>query len=147
MQSIRLLKAYMQFYSLSKLVTDIAIQVREQSMAKLLKGLGRGIPHKCLLLDFMGMYVMAGMEADKRLRNTTKTYMLNDINFKRKEFLSDARIPVMYFKPHEDPAFQNLVSYTYPEAATLPAKEGGRVHRWCDGAAHVHGQWSDRPGQ
>ena len=32
-------------------------------------------------------------------------------NFERKEFLSDARIPVMYFKPHEDPAFQNLVSY------------------------------------
>merc|ERR1712025_975839 len=32
-------------------------------------------------------------------------------NFERKEFLSDARIPSMYFKPHEDPNFQNIISY------------------------------------
>ena len=221
-----------QFYNLSKLVTDPVIQVREQFMAKLHKGLGRGIPHKCLPLDFMGMYVMAGLEADKRLRNMTKSFMMNDINkrrdymkslmlsgssekaaselphimpdymlvfaipllthdphftcytdteylkriklalwyileplmiknenysfgfyqeliqkmknhkdalksdddavnhkmwavcdlalgiittkttnFERKDFLSDARIPVMYFKPHEDPSFQNIISY------------------------------------
>jgi len=32
-------------------------------------------------------------------------------NFERKEFLSDARIPPMYFKPHDDPNYQNLQSY------------------------------------
>ena len=32
-------------------------------------------------------------------------------NFERKDYLSDARIPSMYFKPHEDPNFLNLVSY------------------------------------
>merc|ERR1719452_285334 len=34
----------------------------------------------------MGMYVMAGMEADKRLRSTTKSYMLSDIN-KRRDYM------------------------------------------------------------
>jgi len=221
-----------QFYTLAKLVTDPVIQVREQFMAKLHKGLARGIPNKCLPLDFMGMYALAGMEADKRLRGLTKSYMVADIgkrreymktlmlsggsekasaelphimpdymlvfsvpllthdpaftcytdteylkrirqalwfileplmlknenysfgfyqeliqkmknmkdalkaddenvnhkmwavcdlalgiittrttNFERKEFLSDARIPSMYFKPHEDPNFQNIISY------------------------------------
>ena len=32
-------------------------------------------------------------------------------NFERKEFLSDARIPPMYFKPHDDPNHQNVQSY------------------------------------
>ena len=221
-----------QFYTLAKLVTDPVIQVREHFMSKLHRGLGRGIPHKCLPLDFMGMYVMAGMEADKRLRGMIKNFMVADINkrrdymkslmlsggsekaaaelphimpdymlvfsvpllthdpaftcytdleylkrirtalwfileplmlknenysfgfyqeliqkmknhkdalkseddavnhkmwavcdlalgiittkttnFERKEFLSDARIPSMYFKPHEDPSWQNIISY------------------------------------
>ena len=36
-------------------------------------------------------------------------------NFERKEFLSDARIPPMYFKPHEDPNYQNIQFYLPPE--------------------------------
>ena len=220
-----------QFYTLSKLVSDPVIQVREQFLSKLHKGLSRGIPNKCLPLDFMGMYALAGLEADKRLRSVVQQFMRNDIskrrdymktlvmtgasekiasemphimpdymlvfavpllthdpsftcntdteylkrikqvlwfilehlmkhesysfgfyqeliqkmknhkdalkpddvvinnkmwalcdlamgiittktsNFERKEFLSDARIPTMYFKAHEDPNFQNIVSY------------------------------------
>ena len=221
-----------QFFNLGKLVMDPVPQVREQFLGKVHKGLSRGIPHKCLPLDFMGMYALAGMEADKRLRSMAKQFMLSDINkrrdhmksmtmsggsekvnselvhimpdymlvfsvqllthdpaftshtdteylkrirqalwfileplmiknenysygfyqeliqkmknhrdslkstddavnmkmwaicdlamgiiitrttnFERKEFLTDARIPTMYFKPHEDPNFQNLQSF------------------------------------
>ena len=75
-----------QFYTLAKLVTDPVIQVREMFMTKLHKGLSRGIPNKCLPLDFMGMYALAGMEADKRLRGMTKQYMVNDIS-KRREYM------------------------------------------------------------
>jgi len=75
-----------QFYNLSKLIIDPVEQVREKFLVKLHKGLGRGIPHKCLPLDFMGLYVMMGLETDKRLRGMAKQFMLNDIN-KRKEYI------------------------------------------------------------
>ena len=75
-----------QFYTLAKLVQDPVSQVREMFMAKLHKGLARGIPNKCLPLDFMGMYALAGMEADKRLRGLTKSYMVADIS-KRREYM------------------------------------------------------------
>jgi len=75
-----------QFYTLSKLVTDPVPQVREQFLIKLHKGLGRGIPHKCLPLDFMGLYALAGLEAEKRLRGLAKQFMINDIN-KRRDYM------------------------------------------------------------
>merc|ERR1712012_224446 len=60
-----------QFYTLAKLVTDPVIQVREMFMTKLHKGLSRGIPNKCLPLDFMGMYAFTcftDIEYLKRIR-------------------------------------------------------------------------------
>ncbi len=49
-----------QFYHLSKLAQDPVQAVREKFIYKLHKGLNRGIPNKCLPLDFMGIYALAG---------------------------------------------------------------------------------------
>ncbi len=49
-----------QYYNLSRLMQDKVPQVKEQFLYKLHKGLGRGVPLKCLPLDFMGMYALAG---------------------------------------------------------------------------------------
>ncbi|XP_012269752.1 sister chromatid cohesion protein PDS5 homolog B isoform X2 [Athalia rosae] len=75
-----------QFYNLSQLMVDEVPQVREAFGGKLHKGLGRGIPNKCLPLDFMGYYALAGKEQDKRLRYLLKTYMQTDIN-KRRDYV------------------------------------------------------------
>ncbi|XP_067006125.2 sister chromatid cohesion protein PDS5 homolog B-A [Anabrus simplex] len=75
-----------QFYNLSTLMTDDVPQVREIFANKLHKGLGRGIPTKCLPLDFMGYYALAGHETDKRLKTLLKQYMITDIN-KRREYV------------------------------------------------------------
>lgn len=45
---------------------DPVLQVRELFLRKLHKGLYKGIPHKCLPLDFMGFYSMCGRETDKK---------------------------------------------------------------------------------
>ncbi|XP_046739783.1 sister chromatid cohesion protein PDS5 homolog B-B isoform X3 [Diprion similis] len=75
-----------QFYNLSQLMVDEVPQVREAFGGKLHKGLGRGIPNKCLPLDFMGYYALAGKEQDKRLKYLLKTYMQTDIN-KRRDYV------------------------------------------------------------
>lgn len=62
------------------------MQVREAFGNKLHKGLGRGIPNKCLPLDFMGYYALAGKEQNKKLKQTMKTYMQTDIN-KRRDYV------------------------------------------------------------
>ncbi|XP_063218306.1 sister chromatid cohesion protein PDS5 homolog B isoform X2 [Bacillus rossius redtenbacheri] len=80
-----------QFYNLSQLMTDEVHQVREKFTAKLHKGLSRGIPQKCLPLDFMGFYVLAAGEPDKRLRSQAKQYMVTDIN-KRRDYIKSLSI-------------------------------------------------------
>ncbi|XP_014204642.1 sister chromatid cohesion protein PDS5 homolog B-A isoform X2 [Copidosoma floridanum] len=75
-----------QFYNLSQLMLDEVYQVREAFSNKLHKGLGRGIPNKCLPLDFMGYYALAGKEQNKNLKQTIKTYMQTDIN-KRRDYV------------------------------------------------------------
>ena len=72
----------MLFYSFQ----DECLQVRERFSAKLHKGLSRGIPHKCLPLDFMGLYALAGQEPDKRLKSTVRGYMAADI-LKRRDVI------------------------------------------------------------
>ncbi|XP_018334153.1 sister chromatid cohesion protein PDS5 homolog B [Agrilus planipennis] len=72
-----------QFYNLSQLMVDEVKQVRERFSAKLHKGLGRGLPNKCLPLDFMGYYALAGRETESRLKSTIRNYMLADINRRR----------------------------------------------------------------
>jgi sister-chromatid-cohesion protein PDS5 len=72
-----------QFYNLSQLVVDDVKQVREQFVAKLHKGLAKGVPFKCLPLDFMGFYVLSGLETDKKLKEISKRYLLTDIAKRR----------------------------------------------------------------
>ena len=60
---------------------DDCQQVRERSAMKLHKGLARGIPHKCLPLDFMGFY-----ETEKILKMAVKQYMIADI-IKRRDYI------------------------------------------------------------
>ncbi|XP_050315656.1 sister chromatid cohesion protein PDS5 homolog B [Anthonomus grandis grandis] len=72
-----------QFYNLSQLMCDEVKQVREIFASKLHKGLNKGLPNKCLPLDFMGYYALAGRESDHRLRSLIRNYMLNDINRRR----------------------------------------------------------------
>lgn len=45
---------------------DPVPKVREMFARKLHKGLGKGLPNKCLPLDFMGYYVLGGYETDKK---------------------------------------------------------------------------------
>ncbi|XP_059079430.1 sister chromatid cohesion protein PDS5 homolog B-B-like isoform X2 [Tigriopus californicus] len=75
-----------QFYTLSTLFTDPIPQVRERILIKLHKGLGRGIPNKCLPLDFMGLYALAGLDTDKKLLHMARQYMTIDIG-KRKDYV------------------------------------------------------------
>ena len=72
-----------QYYTLSHLACDPVKQVRSRFIAKLHKGLARGIPFKCLPLDFMGFYAMAGMELDKSIKDIAKRYMIADINARK----------------------------------------------------------------
>lgn len=68
-----------QFYNLSHLMIDEVPQVREAFASKLHKGLSKGIPNKCLPLDFMGMYALAGREPERRLRTLVRQYMMADV--------------------------------------------------------------------
>jgi len=72
-----------QYYTLSQLAMDPVKQVRSRFIAKLHKGLARGVPYKCLPLDFLGFYAMVGMETDKTVRDGTKRYMIADINARK----------------------------------------------------------------
>lgn len=60
--------------------------MREQFAKKLHKGLNKGIPHKCLPLDFMGFYALGGRETDRRLQKLLRTYVETDVN-RRREYL------------------------------------------------------------
>lgn len=65
------------------LFQDEVPQVREVFATKLHKGLSKGIPNKCLPLDFMGMYALAGREPDKRLRSVIRQFMVADVTRRR----------------------------------------------------------------
>ncbi|XP_026499402.1 sister chromatid cohesion protein PDS5 homolog B isoform X3 [Vanessa tameamea] len=80
-----------QFYNLSHLMVDEVPQVREGFAAKLHKGLSKGIPNKCLPLDFMGMYALAGREPDRRIRGIIRQYMLADV-VRRREYVRNITI-------------------------------------------------------
>ncbi|KAK7077880.1 Sister chromatid cohesion protein PDS5 A [Halocaridina rubra] len=75
-----------QFFNLSRLMNDESPQVRGRFALKLHKGLGRGIPLKCLPLDFMGFYALAGLETDRQLRSAFRQYMIADIT-KRRDYI------------------------------------------------------------
>ncbi|XP_055534630.1 sister chromatid cohesion protein PDS5 homolog B-B [Wyeomyia smithii] len=75
-----------QFYNLSQLMCDPVIEVRDTFVKKLHKGLNKGIPHKCLPLDFMGYYVLCGRETDRRLQQQVKSNIETDVN-RRREYV------------------------------------------------------------
>lgn len=64
---------------------DEVPQVREIFSAKLHKGLSQPLPGRCLPLDFMGIYSLAGLEQDKKLKGCIKKMMVSDI-CKRREY-------------------------------------------------------------
>jgi len=80
-----------QLYNLSTLVTDEIKQVRQTFIGKLQKGLGRGVPLKCLPLDFMGFYALVGMEGDKQIREMTRRALTSDIA-RRREFVKNSQL-------------------------------------------------------
>ena len=75
-----------QLYNLSILVTDELKEVRQTFVSKLQKGLARGVPFKCLPLDFMGFYALVGLEADKQIREATRRAVVSDIS-RRRDFV------------------------------------------------------------
>ncbi|XP_055601218.1 sister chromatid cohesion protein PDS5 homolog B [Uranotaenia lowii] len=75
-----------QFYNLSHLMSDPVSEVRDIFVKKLHKGLNKGIPHKCLPLDFMGYYVLGGRETDRKLQQQIKTNIEADVN-RRREYV------------------------------------------------------------
>ncbi|CAG9857389.1 unnamed protein product [Phyllotreta striolata] len=102
-----------QFYNLSQLMTDEVKQVREVFANKLHKGLNRGLPNKCLPLDFMGYYALAGKEPENRLRSTIRNYMIADIN-RRRDYLKSLTMG----PAHSDKAFGQL-SHLFPDSMLL----------------------------
>ncbi|CAL8109843.1 unnamed protein product [Orchesella dallaii] len=97
-----------QFCSLAKLMNDEVIEVRTRFANKLHKGLARGIPHKCLPLDFMGFYALAGYETDKKLKNMVKAHMTADVNHRReyiKQLLLNAAEKAADQLPHIMPDY------------------------------------------
>ncbi|KAH8420967.1 hypothetical protein KR222_000167 [Zaprionus bogoriensis] len=75
-----------QYLQLSQLMEDPVLEVREIFARKLHKGLGRSLPRNCLPLDFMGFYVLSGMETNRKLQDQVRHYVEADIN-KRREYL------------------------------------------------------------
>jgi sister chromatid cohesion protein PDS5 len=52
------------------------VQVRQRFLSKLHKGLIRGVPFKCLPLDFMGIYALAGLEEDRSIKEMAKQFLI-----------------------------------------------------------------------
>ncbi|KAI4466781.1 androgen induced inhibitor of proliferation as3 / pds5-related [Holotrichia oblita] len=119
-----------QFYNLSQLMIDEVRQVREIFALKLHKGLGRGLPNKCLPLDFMGYYALAGKEPDGRLRMIMRNYMMADIN-KRRDYVKTLTMgagqadKAMSQLPHILPDY--MLAFAVPVLAHDPG-----LSRWDD---------------
>ena len=65
-----------QFFNLAHLAVDPCKQVRQTFAGKLHKGLIRGVPFKCLPLDFMGIYALVGLDEDRKIKDMAKQYIL-----------------------------------------------------------------------
>ena len=80
-----------QLYNLSSLIVDERKEVRQTFVAKLQKGLAKGVPHKCLPLDFMGFYALVGFDTEKSIREMTRRAVVADIA-RRREFVKNAQL-------------------------------------------------------
>lgn len=78
-----------QFYMLSQLMLDPVLEVREQFVRKLHKGLYKGLRDKCLPIDFMGMYALGGRERNPKLYSLIKSFIELDVQ-RRREFVRSA---------------------------------------------------------
>ena len=72
-----------QYCTVSGLMRDPVVCVRERFIIKLHKGLSRGVPLFGLSPDFMGLYVLAGLEMEPRLHQLANQFMVIDINTRR----------------------------------------------------------------
>lgn len=72
-----------QFYTLSTLVNDETLEVRERFLNKLHKGLSRGLPSKGLPLDFMGFYALTALEENRRLKSMARQQMWANVAKRR----------------------------------------------------------------
>uniref|UniRef100_A0A8W7P9N7 Uncharacterized protein n=1 Tax=Anopheles coluzzii TaxID=1518534 RepID=A0A8W7P9N7_ANOCL len=70
------------------LLTDPVPEVRDTFVKKLHKGLSKGIPHKCLPLDFMGYYALGGRETDQTLFAQIRSNIETDVN-RRREYVKN----------------------------------------------------------
>lgn len=102
-----------QFYNLSQLMSDPVIEVRDIFVRKLHKGLNKGIPHKCLPLDFMGYYVLAGRETDRKLQQQIKSNIETDVNRRREYVKTFATVErAMSQLPHILPDYMLVFAVT-----------------------------------
>lgn len=62
------------YISFAFLQCDPVSEVRDIFAQKLHKGLGKGLPNKCLPLDFMGYYALVGRETEKRCARINLKY-------------------------------------------------------------------------
>lgn len=120
-----------QFYNLSQLMADEVKNVREIFATKLHKGLGRGLPNKCLPLDFMGYYALAGRDPESRIRTQIRQFMIADIT-KRREYVksltmgnSQSADKALSQLPHILPDY--MLVFAIPVLAHDPA-----LSRWDD---------------
>ncbi|XP_015124834.1 sister chromatid cohesion protein PDS5 homolog A [Diachasma alloeum] len=81
-----------QFYELSKLMLDDVYEVRKGFHLKLKRGLSRNCSTKCLPIDFMGFFVLGGLEKDKDLREGLKRGMIMQIRKSKKNLMKLMRL-------------------------------------------------------
>lgn len=119
-----------QFYNLSQLMCDEVKQVRELFAAKLHKGLGRGLPNKCLPLDFMGYYALAGKEPDSKVKLQIRSNMVADIN-KRRDYVKSITMGNMQMDKAMSQLPHILPDYMLVFAIPVLAHDPG-LSRWDD---------------
>ncbi|XP_052872829.1 sister chromatid cohesion protein PDS5 homolog B-B isoform X1 [Anopheles cruzii] len=102
-----------QFYNLSQLMTDPVPEVRDTFVKKLHKGLNKGVPHKCLPLDFMGYYALGGRETDRSLLHQIKSNIETDVNRRREYVKTFATVErAMSQLPHILPDYMLVFAVT-----------------------------------
>uniref|UniRef100_A0AAG5DIG4 Uncharacterized protein n=1 Tax=Anopheles atroparvus TaxID=41427 RepID=A0AAG5DIG4_ANOAO len=102
-----------QFYNLSQLMNDPVPEVRDTFVKKLHKGLNKGVPHKCLPLDFMGYYALGGRETDRGLLQQIKSNIETDVNRRREYVKTFATVErAMSQLPHILPDYMLVFAVT-----------------------------------
>ncbi len=59
-----------------------ALIINIKHLSLVLQGLNREVASCCLPLDFRGLYALAGLEQDERIKATAERFMIKDIEKK-----------------------------------------------------------------